>query len=306
MSVRLARRVRMSLLVLAALAVVATFGATAAPAKPGTLRATAKTTTTVSLAWSSFGNSDYAVRAWIEGRFVTVTLPRTQTSYTWTGLKPNGQYFFEVKSGSSTTNLLQVTTELDVTPPSAPGNLRVGTVSASQISLAWDASADDSGIREYLLSVSPHGGNLVWTGPTSVNVVGLAPLTEYTFTVTARDLGWNLSPSSNEISATTEASTDTTPPTAPTGLRVSNEDWCGEVDVRWTQSTDDQDPQSAIRYRIFINGAPDPFDPGAIGTGRTITYGVVDGENTFVLRAVDSAGNVSGPSNSYTLEVNIC
>jgi hypothetical protein len=65
---------------------------------------------------------------------------------------------------------------------------------------------------------------------------------------------------------------------------VSDEDGCGEVELRWTQSTDAQDPQSAIRYRIFINGVPDPvgFDP--IGTGRTITYGVVDGTNTFVLR----------------------
>lgn len=304
MPVRLARRVTTSLLVLAAFAVVATSGATAAPANPGTLRVTAKTTTTVSLAWNSFGNSDYVVNSWIEGRFVTVTLPRTQTSYTWTGLLPNGQYFFVVKSGSSSTNLLQVTTERDVTPPSAPGNLSVGTVTASQISLAWDASADDSGIREYLLSVSPHDGNVVWTGPTSVNVVGLAPLTEYTFTVKARDLGWNLSPPSNAVSATTAASTDTTPPTAPTNLRVSNEDWCGEVDVRWTQSTDDQDPQSAIRYQIFINGVLDFFTP--IGTGRAITYGTVDGENTFVLRAVDSAGNVSAPSNAYTLEVNIC
>jgi chitodextrinase len=303
MSVRLAPRVTMSLLVLAALAVIATSGASAAQ---GNLRVTAKTTTTVSLAWNSFGNSDYVVKAWIGGNWVNVTLPRTQTSYTWAGLLPNGLYFFWVKSGSSSTNSVQVTTERDVTPPSAPGNLSVGTVTASQISLSWDASADDSGIREYLLSVTPSAGNLVWTGPASVNVVGLAPLTEYTFTVKARDLGWNLSPSSNAVSATTAASTDTTPPTAPTNLHVSNEDSCGEVDVRWTQSTDDQDPQSAIRYRIFINGAPDPFDPGAIGTGRTITYGVVDGQNTFVLRAVDSAGNVSAPSNAYTLEVNIC
>jgi hypothetical protein len=87
---------------------------------------------------------------------------------------------------------------------------------------------------------------------------------------------------------------------------VSDEDGCGEVDVRWTQSTDDQDPQSAIRYRIFINGEPDPVGFDAIGTGRWITYGVVDGTNTFFLRAVDSAGNVSAPSNSFPLEVNIC
>jgi hypothetical protein len=78
-----------------------------------------------------------------------------------------------------------------------------------------------------------------------------------------------------------------------TSLHVSDADGCGEVGLRWTQSTDDQDPQSAIRYRIFINGAPDPVGIDAIGVGRWVTYGVVDGENTFVLRAIDSAGNVS-------------
>jgi chitodextrinase len=302
MSVRPAWPLSAGLILLIALAVVVPSAATGASAK-GTLRTTGKTTTTVSLAWNSFGNSNYVVSAWIEGKFVNVELPRTQTSYTWTGLLPNGQYFFVVKSGSSSTNLLQVTTERDVTPPAAPGNLTVGTVTAPQISLTWEASADDSGIREYLLSVSPHSGNVIKTGPTSVNVVGLAPLTEYTFTVKARDLGWNLSPSSNAVSATTAASTDTTPPTAPTNLDVDNVDWCGEVEVEWTQSTDDQDPQSAIRYRIFINGT---LDFTAIGTRRAITYGIVDGENTFVLRAVDSAGNVSAPSNSVTLHVPIC
>jgi hypothetical protein len=74
--------------------------------------------------------------------------------------------------------------------------------------------------------------------------------------------------------------------------------------VRWTQSTDNQDPQSAISYRIFINGVLDPLGT-PIGTDHTITYGV-DGTNTFVLRAVDSAGNVSAPSNTFTLVLEDC
>jgi microcystin-dependent protein len=101
----------------------------------------------------------------------------------------------------------------------------------------------------------------------------------------------------------TEASTDTQPPTAPTDLFVSDQS-CSEVGVRWTQSTDNQDPQSAISYRIFINGVLDPLGT-PIGTDHTITYGV-DGTNTFVLRAVDSAGNVSAPSNTFTLVLEDC
>jgi hypothetical protein len=299
------RRLIAGLLVLIALTVVVTSAATAAR-NPANLRVTAKTQTTVSLAWDSFGGSDYVLQFWKDGNWVTVTLPRTQRSYTWTGLLPNVEYFFWIKSGTSAGNSVIVKTNPDTTAPSAPGNLTIGTVTASQISLAWDASTDDTGIREYRVSVSPQQGNLVWTGPTSATLVGLAPSTEYTFTVTAQDFGYNFSPASDAVSATTEASTDTTPPTAPTSLRVSDEDGCGEVELRWTQSTDNQDPQSAIRYRIFINGVPDPVGFDAIGTGRWITYGVVDGENTFVLRAVDSAGNISAPSNTYPIQLNIC
>jgi hypothetical protein len=162
------------------------------------------------------------------------------------------EYSFWVKSGTSASDLVIVKTNPDLRPPSAPGNLKVDSVTASPISIASNASTDDTGIAEYQVSVSPHEGNLIWTGPTWATLVGLAPLTEYTFTVKARDFGYNFSPLSDAVSATTEASTDTTPPTAPTNLRVSDQDGCGEVEVNWTQSTDDQDPQSAIGYRIFI------------------------------------------------------
>jgi Fibronectin type III domain len=305
MSVRPAGRVTLILLVLAAFAAIAVSGATAARGKAN-LRVTDTTQTTASLAWDAFGTQSYVLHFWKDGNWEKVTLPRTQTSYTKTGLLPSVEYFFWVKSGTAASDLVIAKTDPDTTPPSAPGNPTIGTVTASQISLAWDASTDDTGIREYRVSVSPNEGNLIWTGPTSATLVGLAASTEYTFTVKAQDLGYNLSPSSDAVSATTAASTDTTPPTAPTGLRVSDQDGCGEVELRWTQSTDDSDPQSAIRYRIFINGAPDPVGFEPIGTGRTITYGVVDGENTFVLRAVDSAGNVSAPSNSYPIVLNIC
>jgi hypothetical protein len=76
------------------------------------------------------------------------------------------------------------------------------------------------------------------------------------------------------------------------------------VGLRWIQSSDDQDPQSAIRYRVFINGVLDPLGT-PFGTDHTITYGV-DGSNTFALRAVDSAGNVSAPSNLFTLVLADC
>lgn len=313
MSVFPARRAVAGLIVLAAFALLATSATAAldrtAPTKPGNLRATAKTLTSVSMAWNAStdnsGNFSYRVRLW--GDPTVVTLPKTQTSYTWTGLRPGVQYYFFVEAvdgsgNKSTSDLLVVETVRDRTPPSVPGNPTVESVTASQVSLSWDASTDDSGIIDlYQVSVSPFAGNVLVTGATSATVVGLAPLTTYTFTVRARDAGWNFSAFSDAVTATTEASTDTTPPTAPTDLRIGRSHSC-EIIARWTQSTDDQDFQAAIRYRLVDIDRPDANFGVVIGTDRNNTYGF-EGTNTWVLHAIDSAGNVSAPSNSVTREL---
>jgi hypothetical protein len=56
-----------------------------APTKPGNFRVTAKTQTTVAVAWNAStdnsGSLTYDVRMWQDGRYVTVaTLPQTQTT----------------------------------------------------------------------------------------------------------------------------------------------------------------------------------------------------------------------------------
>jgi chitodextrinase len=286
------------------------------PSKPGNFRVVAKTQTTVTLAWNAStdnsGSVSYDVRMWREGRYVTVaTLPRSQTTYTVTGLIPNVQYFFHVEavdpSGNRTFSDGAYTTTLpDRTPPPAPANLEVTRVTASQVSLAWDAPPDDTGIRAYQIGVTGTSvWNLIWNGPTSVTVVGLAPATAHSFTVKAQDLGYNFSPATAPAFATTEASTDVTPPSAPANLRVSDRGCPAEVRLTWTQSTDDQDPQSAIRYRVFINGLHDLASGTPMGVGAWPTYGV-DGENVFELRAVDSAGNVSAPSNAFRITLDDC
>ena len=310
MSDLLSRRVVAVLTALVAFAALAT-AATAAldrqpPTKPGNLRATATTLTSVSMAWNAStdnsGSFTYRVRLW--GDPTVVVLPRTQTSYTWTGLRPGVQYYFWVEAvdgsgNTATSDLLVVTTPRDTTPPSVPGNLRVDNVTASQVALSWDASTDNSGIVDlYQVTVTPFAGNVVVTGATSATVTGLAPSTTYSFTVRARDAGWNFSAPSSPVTAATGVSTDVTPPSAPTNLTVSDQSSC-EIVVRWTQSTDDQDPQSAIRYRLFSSGRPDPNFAGVIGVGRWVTYAFA-GENTWVLVAIDSAGNVSAPSNAVT------
>ena len=68
--------------------------------------------------------------------------------------------------------------------------------------------------------MSPSKGRAIFTSPTSLDLIALPPETTFTLAVRARDFGWNYSPFSAPVTVTTEASTDVTPPTVPTNLRV--------------------------------------------------------------------------------------
>ena len=137
----------------------------------------------------------------------------------------------DARGRKATSNLLVVITLPDRVAPSTPANVRVTDVTASKVSLAWDASTDNAEIAEYLLSASPSTGRVIFTGPTSLDLIALPPETTFTLAVRARDFGWNSSPFSAPVTATTKASTDVTPPTVPANLRVGNVDWCGEVEA---------------------------------------------------------------------------
>jgi hypothetical protein len=136
-----------------------------------------------------------------------------------------------------------------------------------------------------------------WYGERSVVLRHLTPATSYTFTVQARDSGGNTA-TSNAVTLTTEASSDVTPPSAPTNVRIVD-GFCPEFWVGWTQSTDDTDPQSAIEYEIYVNGVLSPLPVGG-GIDRDFVYAEASGASTFTVKAVDRAGNTSAASNGVT------
>jgi hypothetical protein len=76
----------------------------------------------------------------------------------------------------------------------------------------------------------------------------------------------------------------------PSNFWVGNWGDC-EVELTWTNSTDDVDPQFAIRYDVFINGRFD-HSTGQL-FNRAVAYADQHGLNTFSIIAVDSAGNRS-------------
>jgi hypothetical protein len=179
--------------------------------------------------------------------------------------------------------------------PTAPV-LSVTEIGTTHVSLAWKASSGDSPSIFYQVFVN--GKASVWAGAsTSATVTALLPATKYLFTVRARDNGINWSASSNAVSAITKPSTkgsDTTPPTTPANLS-GFDGGCGEAWLRWEPSTDNHDPQLALRYDVYVNGVMRP-ESTVIGGNSTVAYAAVEGANRFELYAVDTAGNRSAPA----------
>lgn len=136
-----------------------------------------------------------------------------------------------------------------------------------------------------------------WWDERTVVLRHLTPATSYTFTVEAHDFSGNTA-TSNAVTLTTEATSDVTPPSAPTNVRIVD-GGCIEFWLGWAQSTDDTDPQYAIEYEIYVNGVLNPLAVGA-GIDRDFVYSTAGGENTFTVKVVDRAGNTSEAINAAT------
>jgi hypothetical protein len=98
---------------------------------------------------------------------------------------------------------------------------------------------------------------------------------------------------------TTLPKTDTVAPSAPTNLRFSFQTAPPELWLNWDPSTDDTDSQNLILYETYLNGVLVP--DGVVGGTNTIAYCRDLGPTTVVLRAVDTSGNRSGPSNELNI-----
>jgi chitodextrinase len=268
------------------------------PTTPTNLRVTAVGPYSVSLAWNPSTDNSGSFRYVICCANVnsqSVPGPASTAVYT-AGLEPQRTWTLRIQAvdaagnWSKPSNSVTFTTTADTIPPTQPV-VSVTDVGPRHVSLLW--SATDNGPHVWYV-VRVNGAPLPLTRNTSQIFPLLQPQTDYVFTVQARDFSNHVSPPSEPVEATTEAPNpnDVTAPTNPI-LSGGPVDTC-EVQLQWTESTDDLDPQFVIEYEVYVNGVRDHST--ALRITRTIVYANRNGLNTFAVAAVDTAGNRSALS----------
>ena len=279
------------------------------PSTPSNLRITATTDTSASLAWDK--STDNSSNFWYcvqtnGGGCIRVNPP--QTTITRANLLPNTTHQFSVYAvdaagnRSANSNTVSHTTPPDVTPPSPQPNLTVTALFPTRVSVAWPTPVDNVSPQVWTsLFVT---GNPVFVdrlGPPEATVSNLTPGQTYALQVTIRDASGNVN-AGEVLAVTTPAVVDDEPPTAPTDLRVTSQSIDNEIWLRWTESTDNVDAQSDIRYDVYLDGVREfSGQPG----GRTIVTCVSEGPTDIFVTAVDTSGNESDRSNTDTFDCSL-
>ena len=189
-------------------------------------------------------------------------------------------------------------------PPTAPAGLAVTAISPVSVTLSWTASAPGCcAVDHYSVRYNAAFNDVFYAQPvgnvTTVTITSyILATTQYTFSVAAVDVDGHQSLGSNQVTVITPASTtgDTTPPGAPTGLRVTATTPAG-VALAWTGSADNV---AVTGYDVyFFDGW---YNSTLVGTvpGTSFTAPILSsstGMRYYYVRAVDAAGNKSIASN---------
>jgi hypothetical protein len=189
----------------------------------------------------------------------------------------------------------------DRTPPTAPTNLRVETLSFTWLTLAWNASTDNAGPPMYDARIdTPEGLTTARAFGTSQSFGGLEAGATYTAFVRAVDLAGNRS-AEVSIQFTTLPRTQP-PPTAPANLRAVFV--AGQLDrIAWDASTHD----SPVSYVLFSgsDALVATWETSVTIRHLVFTEGVVDlgSTHTLTVQAYGANNHLSAHSAPLTVTI---
>lgn len=175
-----------------------------APPVPTGLQAVVKGPSAIELTWIAPAGESSVVAYEVHSQNRLVTrLPANKTTYTDTGLVPNSEYCYDVRSRNVHSNVsapsaavCRRTSSSDTQTPSVPVIGAASPASTTSASVTWGASSDNVGVVGYTLLVN----DVAWdsTNRTSISVLRLQPNTRYCFKVRAYDAAGNFSTASGE------------------------------------------------------------------------------------------------------------
>ncbi len=228
------------------------------PNPPQSLHTTARTPTTIALAWSAPVDNGAVIAQYVVYRHTSATSPVdsgvavavvTTLSTVLTNLQPSTTYYYTVTAVTNrslesdhSNRITASTTDL---APTDPTNVHANAVGGSWVDLTWNASVPPAGSTldfygVYFAVSSPFGGytytRIANTGSTSYHVTGLTSEQTYKFSIRAYDSLGRPSHYTDPVSITTLVADDVAPP-VPANLNASPLD-AYSIQLTWDAVTD--------------------------------------------------------------------
>jgi len=183
----------------------------------------------------------------------------------------------------------------DTQAPSVPASVTATANAYNKVTVKWNASTDNVGVKGYIVTRDNVTLGNVTTGTQFVDTTTL-PLTAYNYQVVAYDAAGNNSAASTAAKVTTPSApvTDTEAPSVPGGVAAVAAG-STQVNVSWAASTDNVGVKGYDVYRATGTGSA-----AKVATVSTTSYGdtnlKANTSYSYYITASDAAGNTSGKS----------
>lgn len=242
----------------------------------------------VSLSWTSVSNAT-SYNVYRNGYKANASAVTTNSFTDTSGLSVGASYTYEVTAvnaaGESTkSSAITVTTQ---SPPTAPANLVVVSVTTGSVALSWDNSASATGYNVYkngvLVNSSPYPSN-------NYTVVGLSASTMYQFQVSAVN-----SVGESAKSSVVKATTQDLPPftlISPSDAKISP-----QGQITWTSPSSNPTGTTFNIYRngtLIGNTSTSPFVDPSFNAYQTYTIAATYSGSTATPNPVAGSGIISG------------
>lgn len=177
---------------------------------------------------------------WTEGTTMTLSL------------QPNRTYTLSVQAQDEAYNRSEWSdptefTTSDEPPVTTPANVQVDD-SPGSMTVTWEPSSSDAGVREYVVSI--RGGTIGHVAQRTSSTTATfetPPGGEFEVTVKAQDTAYRWSDASDPVRATVDPAEDWEPPSAPTNFRAVPDG--DEIVFQWDAPAGGAEP---ITYEIAL------------------------------------------------------